>query len=33
MTRQLGIDLYVKANATRNSEIAESSVLTIPAAL
>ena len=33
MTRQLGIDLYAKANATRNSEIAESSVLTIPAAL
>ena len=33
MTRDLGAELYTKANSTRNSEVAESSILTIPAAL
>jgi len=33
MTRDLGAELYTKANSTRNSEIAESQILTIPAAL
>lgn len=33
MMQNLGSELYIKVNSTRNSEVAESSILTIPAAL
>ena len=33
MARTLGSDLYIKMNSTRNSDVVESSILTIPAAL